>query len=152
MNTDMTYEYDYREVMKLSNQLCFPLYAAARKITGLYAPILAELDLTYTQYLVLLVLWEQDGIPVSEICRKLYLDNGTVSPLLKKLEKEDLICKTRSPEDQRVVLIRLTEKGSALQEKAKRVPVEVGSCLSLAPGKAVTLYQLLYEILEEGNR
>ena len=145
------YEIDYREMMKLSNQLCFPLYAAARKVTGLYTPYLGELNLTYTQYLVLLVLWERDGIPVSEICTKLYLDNGMVSPLLKKLEKEGLIRKTRSPEDERVVLVSLTEEGKALQERAKDVPSQVGSCIQLAPGKALALYQLLYEILEEGK-
>ena len=146
---DTANEYDYRELMKLSNQLCFPLYAAARKVTGLYTPFLNELHLTYTQYLVMLVLWEQDEIPVSEICRKLYLDNGTVSPLLKKLEQEGLLLRTRSPEDERVVRVCLTGDGRALQEKAKAVPAKVGSCIQLAPGKALALYQLLYEILEE---
>ena len=146
---DHTPTYDYREVMKLSNQLCFPLYAAPRKVTALYTPFLTELNLTYTQYLVLLVLWEQDGIPVSEICRRLHLDNGTVSPLLKKLEKEGLLEKSRSPEDERVVLITLTDTGRALQERAKEIPGKVGSCVRLTPGKALTLYQLLYELLDE---
>ena len=146
---DHTPTYDYREVMKLSNQLCFPLYAAARKVTALYTPFLTELNLTYTQYLVLLVLWEQDGIPVSEICRRLHLDNGTVSPLLKKLEKEGLLEKSRSPEDERVVLITLTDTGRALQERAKEIPGKVGSCVRLTPVKALTLYQLLYELLDE---
>ena len=146
---DHTSTYDYREVMKLSNQLCFPLYAAARKVTALYTPFLTELNLTYTQYLVLLVLWEQDGIPVSEICRRLHLDNGTVSPLLKKLETERLLEKSRSPEDERVVLITLTDTGRALQERAKEIPGKVGSCVRLTPGKALTLYQLLYELLDE---
>ena len=146
---DHTPTYDYREVMKLSNQLCFPLYAAARKVTALYTPFLTELNLTYTQYLVLLVLWEQDGIPVSEICRRLHLDNGTVSPLLKELEKEGLVEKSRSPEDERVVLITLTDTGRALQERAKEIPGKVGSCVRLTPGKALTLYQLLYELLDE---
>ena len=146
---DHTLPYDYREVMKLSNQLCFPLYAAARKVTALYTPFLTELNLTYTQYLVLLVLWEQDGIPVSEICLRLHLDNGTVSPLLKKLEKEGLLEKSRSPEDERVVHITLTEAGRALQERAKEIPGKVGRCVRLTPGKALTLYQLLYELLDE---
>ena len=141
--------HDYQESMKLDNQLCFPLYAAARKVTGLYAPVLAELNLTYTQYLVLLVLWEQDDVPVSHICDKLLLDNGTVSPLLKKLEQSGLICRTRSAEDERVVRVTLTEAGRALQERAKDVPQRVGSCIRLTPGKALTLYQLLYEILAE---
>ena len=146
---DHTLPYDYREVMKLSNQLCFPLYVAARKVTALYTPFLTELNLTYTQYLVLMVLWEQDGIPVSEICRRLHLDNGTVSPLLKKLEKEGLLEKSRSPEDERVVRITLTEAGRGLQERAKEIPGKVGSCVRLTPGKALTLYQLLYELLDE---
>ena len=145
---DTVNEYDYRELMKLSNQLCFPLYAAARKVTGLYSPFLSEVHLTYTQYLVMLVLWEEDGIPVSEICRRLYLDNGTVSPLLKKLEQEGLLKKERSSEDERVVKVNLTEEGRALQEKAKAIPAQVGSCIRLAPGKALALYRLLYEILE----
>ena len=95
------------------------------------------------------MLWEEDDIPVSEICRRLYLDNGTVSPMLKKMEKDGLLRKTRSPEDERVVRITLTEEGRALQEKAKEVPQQVSSCIHLAPGKALTLYQLLYELLEE---
>ena len=146
---DTANEYDYRELMKLSNQLCFPLYAAARKVTGLYTPFLHELHLTYTQYLVMLVLWEQDEIPVSEICKKLYLDNGTVSPLLKKLEQEGLLYRSRASEDERVVRVSLTEDGRTLQGKAKEVPAQVGKCIQLAPGKALALYQLLYEILEE---
>ena len=149
---DTANEYDYRELMKLSNQLCFPLYAAARKVTGLYTPFLHELHLTYTQYLVMLVLWEQDEIPVSEICKKLYLDNGTVSPLLKKLEQEGLLHRSRASEDERVVRVSLTEDGRALQEKAKEVPAQVGKCIQLAPGKALALYQLLYEILEEEKK
>ncbi len=80
-------EYSYREAMKLDHQLCFPLYAAARNVTGLYTPWLKPLGLTYTQYIVFLVLWEKDGITVSELCDRLMLDNGTVSPLLKKMEK-----------------------------------------------------------------
>ena len=144
------FETDYREMLKLSNQLCFPLYAAARKVTGLYAPYLSSLGLTYTQYLVMLVLWEEDGVPVSEICGRLFLDNGTISPLLRKLEAGGYIRKERSAEDERVVLVSLTDEGRALRERAKEVPARVGECLKLAPGKALTLYQLLYEILQEG--
>ena len=97
-------EYDYKEAMKLSNQLCFPLYAAARNVTGLYAPCLKPLGLTYTQYIVFLVLWEKDGLSVSEIGEKLMLDNGTLSPLLKKMEQEGYVERRRSPEDDRVVM------------------------------------------------
>ena len=138
-----------KEEFKLDNQLCFRLYTASRLLTQAYHPLLSAAGLTYPQYLVLLVLWEQDGIPVSEICRRLHLDNGTVSPLLKKLEKEGLLEKSRSPEDERVVHITLTEAGRALQERAKEIPGKVGSCVRLTPGKALTLYQLLYELLDE---
>ena len=92
-------EYDYREAMKLANQLCFPLYAAARNVTSLYAPWLKPLGLTYTQYIVFLVLWERDGVSVTEIGEKLMLDNGTLSPLLKKLEKAGYIQRRRCRED-----------------------------------------------------
>ena len=140
-------EYDYREAMKLANQLCFPLYAAARNVTNLYTPWLKPLGLTYTQYIVFLVLWEKDGIPVGEICEKLMLDNGTVSPLLKKMEQAGYIRRARSTEDDRVVVITLTERGRKLQEQAKEIPDEVGSCIDLPPEKAQTLYELLYELL-----
>jgi DNA-binding MarR family transcriptional regulator len=143
-------EYDYHEAMKLENQLCFPLYAAARKITGLYTPYLKPLDLTYTQYIVLMVLWEQHEITVGELCRRLYLDSGTISPLLKKLESAGYIVKERTKEDERVVEIRLTEAGAALQEAAKDIPIQVGSCVKLPPEKAGALYALLYEILGDG--
>ena len=92
-------EYDYHEAMKLANQLCFPLYAAARNVAGLYTPWLKPLGLTYTQYLVFLVLWEKDGISVTEIGEKLMLDNGTLSPLLKKMEQAGLLKRQRCCED-----------------------------------------------------
>ena len=145
-------KYDYREAMKLSNQLCFPLYAASRNVIGRYTPYLNELGLTYTQYLVFLVLWEKDGITVSEICERLKLDSGTVSPLLKKLQQAGYIRKVRSEADDRVVEITLTEEGRALQEKAKDVPLKVASCIELAPEKAKMLYELLYELLDAQNK
>ena len=141
-------EYDYHEAMKLSNQLCFPLYAAARNVTGLYTPFLKPLGLTYTQYIVFLVLWEKDGLTVSELCEKLLLDNGTLSPLLKKMEAAGYVERRRCREDERVVEITLTEEGKALQEKAKDIPSCVAGCIDLPPEKAMTLYTLLYELLE----
>ena len=141
-------EYDQYEALKLANQLCFPLYAAARNVTGLYTPYLKPLGLTYTQYLVFLVLWEKDEISVTEIGEKLMLDNGTLSPLLKKMEQAGYIKRKRSREDERVVEITLTEEGKALQEKAKDVPAQVSDCIDLPPEKAQTLYALLYELLE----
>lgn len=145
-------EYDYKEAMKLENQLCFPLYAAARNVTNLYTPYLKPLGLTYTQYLVFLVLWEKDGIPVGEICEKLELDNGTVTPLLKKMQTEGYIEKHRSEKDDRVVVINLTEKGKSLQEQAKDVPSRVSDCISLSTEKAQALYALLYELLGNQKR
>ena len=140
-------EYDYREGMKLDHQLCFPLYAAARNVTNLYTPWLKPLGLTYTQYIVFLVLWEKDNIPVGEIGEKLMLDNGTLSPLLKKMETAGYVERRRSAEDDRVVLVSLTEKGRELQEAAKGIPMRVGSCFNLPPEKAKQLYELLYELL-----
>ena len=140
--------YDYQEAMKLSNQMCFPLYAASRSVISLYTPWLKPMGLTYTQYLVFLVLWEKDGITVGEICSRLMLDNGTLSPLLKKMQQAGYIDKTRSQEDDRIVLITLTEEGRALQERAKEIPGKVAECIDLPPEKAQMLYTLLYELLE----
>ena len=134
--------------MKLENQLCFPLYAAARQVTGLYTPVLRPLGLTYTQYIVFLVLWEKDGLAVGEIGEKLMLDNGTLSPLLKKMEQAGYVERQRSSEDERVVVITLTEAGRALREKAKDIPAKVAGCIDLPPEKAQTLYSLLYEYLD----
>ena len=144
-------DYDYHEAMKLSNQMCFPLYAASRHVIGLYTPWLKPLGLTYTQYLVFLVLWEKDGLTVGELCEKLMLDNGTLSPLLKKMQQAGYVERRRSPDDDRVVVITLTEEGKALQEKAKDVPAKVGSCIALPAEKTQALYALLYELLEHQN-
>ncbi len=145
-------EYDYHEAMKLKNQLCFPLYAAARNVTNLYTPYLKPLGLTYTQYIVFLALWEKDGIPVEDLCETLMLDNGTISPLLKKMQQAGYIERTRSERDDRVVVITLTETGKALQGQAKDVPQKVASCFALLPEKAQTLYTLLYELLDNQKR
>ena len=140
-------EMSYKEEMKLENQLCFPLYAAARSVTSLYTPYLKPLGLTYTQYIVFLVLWEKDGIPVGELGKRLMLDSGTLSPLLKKMRQAGYIEKRQSAEDERSFLIILTDKGKALQEQAREIPRKVGGCIALTPEKAAQLYQLLYELL-----
>ncbi len=140
-------EYNDREAMKLSNQLCFPLYAAARNVIGLYTPFLKPLGLTYTQYIVFLVLWEKDGITVGEICERLMLDSGTLSPLLKKMQQAGYIERKRSADDDRVVIVTLTEAGRAMRERAKDVPREMAGCVDLPEEKAKTLYMLLYELL-----
>ena len=141
-------EYDYHEAMKLDRQLCFPLYAASRSVVSLYTPWLKPLGLTYTQYIVFLVLWEKDGVTVGELCEKLMLDNGTLSPLLKKMQQAGYVERKRSEKDDRVVLITLTEKGRALQEQTKDVPAKVAGCIDLPAEKAQMLYALLYELLE----
>ncbi len=141
------------EALKLSNQLCFPLYAAARSVVNLYTPHLKPLGLTYTQYIVFLVLWEKDGVTVGEICEKLMLDNGTISPLLKKMQQAGYIERKRSGEDDRKVVITLTEEGLALRERAKEIPGKVGGCIDLPPEKARRLYFLLHDLLDgTGNR
>ena len=142
-------DYDYREAMKLEHQLCFPIYAAARAITSLYTPYLRPLGLTYTQYILFLVLWEKDGLTVGEICKRLLLDSGTLSPVLKKLRSQGYIDKQQSETDERSFIIKLTEQGRALQEQAKEIPLQVGSCVHLSPDHAKQLYDLLYQLLDD---
>lgn len=137
------------ESMKLDSQLCFPLYAASRKVVNLYTPHLKPLGITYTQYIMFLVLWEKDGITVGELCKRLMLDTGTVTPMLKNTEKQGLIKRTRSEEDERVVVVSLTEDGKALYKKARTIPGKIGSCVRLDKSEAVTLYKILYKLLEE---
>lgn len=141
-------EPNFDEMLKLENQLCFPLYAAARQVVSLYTPYLKELGLTYTQYIVFLVLWEGDGIPVGELGRRLYLDNGTLTPLLKKLESAGYLTRSRDKDDERVVTVTLTENGQALKEKAKDIPLKIGSCIKLKEEEAQGLYILLYQLLK----
>ncbi|MCR5230212.1 MAG: MarR family transcriptional regulator [Solobacterium sp.] len=138
---------EQKESLRLDRQLCFPLYAAARKITNLYTPYLKPLGITYTQYIVFLVLWENDGITVGELGRRLYLDNGTLTPLLKKMETAGYITRTRSREDERVVVICLTGAGRQMYEKCSDIPKCIGSCITLSEAEAQTLYQVLYKIL-----
>lgn len=140
-------EYDPNEALKLENQLCFPLYAAARRVVGSYTPYLKPLGLTYTQYILFLVLWEKDHITVSEICERLMLDSGTVTPLLKKLEAKGYLRRERCANDERCVIIALTDEGAAMKDKARDIPLKVGSCTPLPPEDAMQLYTLLYKLL-----
>ena len=141
-------EYDPNEALKLKNQLCFPLYAAARRVTGIYTPYLKPLGLTYTQYIVFLVLWEQDGLQVSEIGEKLHLDSGTLTPLLKKMETQGYLTRTRSKRDERSVIVTLTDKGRALKKEVGDIPMKAAQCVRLSPEEGQTLYTLLYKVLE----
>ena len=118
------------EQLKLENQLCFPVYAASRLIIREYQPFLDELGITYPQYLVLMVLWENDTLPVNDIAKKLILNTNTITPLLKRMELQGLITRERSGKDERKVLVQLTEKGKGLQEKASQIPRELVKRLS----------------------
>ena len=141
-------EIDYHERMKLAHQLCFPLYAAARKVVNAYTPLLKPLGLTYTQYVACLALWESGETTVGDLCRRLYLDCGTLTPLLKKLEGEGYLTRVRSRTDERVVCLSVTEKGWALREKAREIPGRMGSCAPLSPEEGACLHRLLHKLLE----
>ena len=135
--------------LRLENQLCFPLYAASRKIVNLYTPYFKPLGITYTQYIVLMVLWAQDGVSVRELGERLYLDSGTLTPLLKKMESSGLVRRERAKEDERVTRIYLTEAGRALHEKCLEIPVHLGRSLgAFSLEDARTLYDLLYRLLD----
>src|SRR6201988_5195559 len=111
--------------LKLDNQICFAVYSAAHAFNRVYKPLLDRLGLTYPQYLVMLVLWERDGVPLKDIGERLFLDSGTLTPLLKRLEAAQLIKRTRSKEDERQGLVALTQRGQALKEKARAVPPSI---------------------------
>ena len=113
------------QVLRLDNQICFAIYSTAHAFNRVYKPLLDRLGLTYPQYLVMLVLWERDGVPVKGIGERLYLDSGTLTPLLKRLEQAGLVKRTRSSEDERQVLVALTAHGQALKEKARAVPMSI---------------------------
>ncbi|MBR0121899.1 MAG: MarR family transcriptional regulator [Clostridia bacterium] len=137
---------DY-DVLKLENQLCFPLYAASREVIKLYKPFLDPLGLTYTQYIAMMVLWDCRKISVKELGEKLFLDSGTLTPLLKKLESQGYITRTRSDDDERVLIVETTPKGRRLRDKAVNVPLQMGACVKIKPEEAQQLYTLLYKLL-----
>lgn len=134
-------------ILKLENQLCFPLYAAAKAVVNRYKPYLDEVDLTYTQYIVMMVLWEYKSMCVKELGSRLYLDSGTLTPLLKRLEGKGYVRRERSSEDEREVNIHITEIGENLKEKALEIPLQMGKCMPFSPEEARTLYALLYKLL-----
>ena len=138
---------DRYDALKLENQLCFPLYAASRAMIRQYYPLLSRLDLTYTQYIALMVLWSADGCSVKELGARLYLDSGTLTPLLKGMEQKGLLVRRRSETDERSVTVHLTDAGRALRERAADVPEQVGACVRLDTEEAAQLYTLLYKLL-----
>lgn len=135
--------------LKLQNQLCFPLYAASKEVIRKYKPILEKLDLTYTQYITMLVLWEKSNINVKTLGEMLLLDSGTLTPVLNKLEYKNYIKKITNDKDKRNLVIEITDEGRALKERAISVPTEIGKCINLTREESIELYKLLYKMLGE---
>ena len=143
----MSNEFD---TLKLENQLCFPLYACSREIVKKYKPYLDELDLTYTQYITMMVMWEKKQINVKELGECLFLDSGTLTPLLKKLEQKGWVTRQCAKSDERVLIVTLTEAGDELRKKAVTVPQKMACCVKLSQEEVQTLYTLLYKLLDDG--
>lgn len=141
----MSNKYD---VLKLENQLCFPLYACSKEIVKSYKPFLDELDLTYTQYIAMMVMWEHRGINVKDMGKYLYLDSGTLTPVLKKLEQKGYLKRARDEHDERVLNVTITELGMQLRDKAVEVPQKLSHCVNLQPEEMKVLYKLLHKIME----
>lgn len=139
------------DALKLENQLCFPLYACAREVVKRYKPFLDEIDLTYTQYIAMMVMWEKKSINVKELGECLYLDSGTLTPLLKKLESKGLVSRKRSEKDERNLIVTITEEGESLKEKAVNIPLQMAECTNLSAEEGMLLYDILYKILGKTN-
>ena len=135
--------------LSLDNQLCFPLYAASREVVKLYRPHLDEIGLTYTQYITLMVLWEHGEMTVKGLGERLFLDSGTLTPVVKALEEKGLVKRERSADDERVVVVKLLPAGQDLRARATAVPEKVGACINLQPEEAMQLYYLLHKVLED---
>lgn len=140
---------DKYDSLKLENQLCFPLYVCAKEIVKAYKPYLDELDLTYTQYITMMAMWEHKELRVKDVGKCLFLDSSTLTPLLKRLEEKGYVTRRRSAEDERDLIVTITEAGEALKEQAVTVPKRLGACVALDPQKAQTLYTLLYEVIKK---
>jgi DNA-binding MarR family transcriptional regulator len=133
--------------LRLDNQLCFPLYACAREMMKRYKPHLDAIGLTYTQYVTMMVLWEAGRTTSKAIGARLRLDSGTLTPVLKKLAEKGLVTRARSPEDERNLVVTLTDAGLALRDRAACIPGQMGQCICLSPEDAATLYRILYQLL-----
>ena len=138
------------EQLKLENQLCFPLYAAAKEVVRQYKPVLDELDLTYTQYITMMVLWEKESLNVKELGSMLYLDSGTLPPLLKKLEAKGYVTRSRCKEDERNLIISITEKGDALKKRAANIPGDMTEkFVNISNDEIKVMYHALYKLLSQ---
>ncbi len=135
----------------LSNQLCFPLYACAKEVVRHYRPFLEKIGLTYTQYITMMLMWEHHEIQLKELGKLLYLDSGTLSPLLKKMEEKGLVTRERSKDDERDMIVTITEKGMAMKADALCIPHDMGKCMNISPEDAQTLYRILYTLLYNIN-
>lgn len=136
------------DALKLENQLCFPLYACSREVIKKYRPFLDKIDLTYTQYIAMMVFWQEKKISVKDLGKKLFLDSGTLTPVLKSLESKGLVRRFRFADDERVLIAEITPDGEKLKEKAVSVPQRIYDCVNLEPNDAAELYKLLYKVLE----
>lgn len=136
------------EALRLENQMCFPLYAASREVIKQYRPYLDAIDLTYTQYITMMVLWEEKKLNVKKLGQKLMLDSGTLTPVLKSLETKGYVSRFRSKDDERVLEVAITDKGEQLQEQAVSIPSKVSGCVKLTSSEAMQLYHLLYKVLD----
>lgn len=136
------------DALKLDNQLCFPLYVCAKEIVKRYKPFLDEIGLTYTQYITMLAMWEHKALSVKELGKLLFLDSGTLTPVLKTLEKKGFLSRCRSAEDERILIVSLTEQGSALQARAVEVPYKMQGCVSLDRQDAAALYRILHSMMD----
>lgn len=135
------------DCLKIENQLCFPLYACSKELIKKYTPYLNELDLTYTQYIAMLVMWEYNEMNVKALGEKLFLDSGTLTPLLKKLETKGYIKRVKDANDERNIIVSVTPKGKELKAHAKSIPGLIGKCLNLDEKEVINLYTILYKIL-----
>ena len=137
---------DCFDPLKLENQICFPLYVAAKEVVKRYRPLLDPLGLTYTQYIAMMVMWEHKSVTVGKLCELLCLDTGTLTPMLKKMEAAGLVERRRSKDDERSVIVTITETGEALRAKASEIPARMAQCVSLSAEDAVKLLELLNKI------
>lgn len=135
------------EQLKLSNQLCFPLYVCSKEIVRRYKPFLDEVDLTYTQYIAMMAFWEKSEMNVKDLGKRLFLDSGTLTPVLKTLESKGFITRERSKEDERNLIVRITDEGMALREKCASIPSKMGCCVHMEPEEAHALKSILDKFL-----
>lgn len=143
---------DKYDVLKLDNQICFPLYACGKEITRLYKPYLDEIGLTYTQYITMMVVWELKEVTLKHLGERLYLDSGTLTPLLKKLEQKNFIKRSKDPSDDRNLIVSVTDEGLALRDVAINVPAKISGCVSITEEEAINLYKIINKILSSINK